>query len=38
LLIGLVIFGLWLYVMFQGYSQHEYRIPRIGDIAAKRMH
>jgi len=38
LLFGLVIFGLWLYVMFQAYSQHEYRIPWIGDIAAKQMH
>lgn len=38
LLLGLGIFALWLYVMFQAYSQNEYRIPWIGDIAAKQMH
>lgn len=38
LLIGLGIFLLWLYVMFQAYSQREYRIPWIGDIAAKQAH
>ncbi len=38
LLFGLGIFLLWLYVMFQAYSQREYRIPWIGDIAAARAH
>jgi len=38
LLIGLGIFAFWLYVMFQAYSQREYRIPWIGDIAAKQVH
>ncbi|MHB8524746.1 MAG: hypothetical protein ACYDD2_01115 [Candidatus Acidiferrales bacterium] len=38
LLIGLGIFLLWLYVMFQAYSEREYRIPWIGDIAAKQVH
>ncbi|MHB8411753.1 MAG: hypothetical protein ACYDDI_07365 [Candidatus Acidiferrales bacterium] len=38
LLIGLGIFLLWLYVMFQAYSEREYHIPWIGDIAAKQVH
>ena len=38
LLFGLGIFGLWLYVMFQAYSQREFRIPFIGDFAAKHAH
>ena len=38
LLFGLGIFLLWLYVIFQAYSQREYRIPWIGDIAAKQVH
>jgi|SRR5579863_7614086 len=38
LVFGLGIFVLWLYVMFQAYSQREYRIPWIGDIAAKQAH
>ena len=37
LLIGLGIFLLWLYVMYQAYSEREYRIPWIGDIAAKQL-
>lgn len=36
LLIGLAIFVLWLYLMFQAYSQREYKLPWIGDIAAKQ--
>ena len=36
LLIGLAIFGFWLYLMFQAYSEREYRIPYLGDIAAKQ--
>lgn len=38
LLIGLGIFVFWLYLMFQAYSQREFRIPFIGDIAAKQVH
>ena len=38
LLVGLGIFVLWLYLMFQAYSQREYRLPWIGDIAAKQVH
>lgn len=37
LLIGLGIFALWLYLMFQAYSQREFRLPWIGDIAAKQL-
>lgn len=35
-LFGLGIFVLWLFLMFQAYSEREYRIPWIGDIAAKQ--
>lgn len=38
LLVGLGIFLLWLYVMYQAYSQRDYRIPWIGEIAAKQVH
>ena len=37
-LFGLGIFVLWLFLMFQAYSEREYRIPWIGDIAAKQVH
>lgn len=37
LLVGLAIFALWLYLMFQAYSQREYRLPWIGDIAARQL-
>ena len=37
LLVGLAIFVFWLYLMFQAYSQREYRIPWIGDLAAKQI-
>jgi len=37
-LFGLGIFALWLFLMFQAYSEHEFRIPWIGDIAAKQVH
>jgi uncharacterized membrane protein len=37
LLIGLAIFLFWLYLMFQAYSQREYRIPWLGDLAAKQL-
>jgi uncharacterized membrane protein len=36
LLISLVLFGLWLFLMFQAYSQREFRIPILGAIAAKQ--
>ncbi|HZU41806.1 MAG TPA: hypothetical protein VE994_03975 [Terriglobales bacterium] len=36
LLIGLAIFLFWLYLMFQAYSEREYHIPWLGDIAAKQ--
>ena len=35
-LFGLGIFVLWLFLMFQAYSEREYRISWIGDIAAKQ--
>lgn len=38
LVIGFGIFGLWLYVMYQAYQQREYRIPFIGELAAKQVH
>lgn len=38
LLIGLGIFGFWLYLMFQAYSEREFRIPWLGDLAAKQVH
>jgi uncharacterized membrane protein len=37
-LFGLGIFALWLFMMFQAYSEREFRIPWIGDIAAKQVH
>lgn len=37
-LFGLGIFVLWLFLMFQAYSEREYKIPYIGDIAAKQVH
>jgi len=37
-LFGLGIFVLWLFLMFQAYSEREFRIPWIGDIAAKQVH
>ena len=36
LLISLALFGLWLFLMFQAYSQREFRIPILGAIAAKQ--
>jgi uncharacterized membrane protein len=37
LLIGLGMFLLWFYLMYQAYSQREFRIPVIGAIAAKQL-
>jgi uncharacterized membrane protein len=36
-LFSLGIFVLWLFVMYQAYSNREYRIPLIGAIAAKQL-
>ena len=30
-------FGYWLYLMYQAYSNREYRIPFLGDLAAKQV-
>jgi len=37
ILISLGFFGMWLFVMYQAYSQREYRIPFIGNLAAKQV-
>jgi uncharacterized membrane protein len=37
LLISLGMFLYWLYLMYQAYSQKEYRIPVLGAFAAKQM-
>ena len=37
-LFGLGVFSLWLFLMFQAYSEREFRIPWMGDIAAKQVH
>lgn len=37
LLISLSFFALWLFLMYQAYSQREFRIPFIGAIAAKQV-
>jgi uncharacterized membrane protein len=37
LAISLALFLFWLFVMYQAYSQREYRIPIIGAIAAKQV-
>lgn len=36
-LISLAMFGYWLYLMYQAYSNREYRIPFLGDLAAKQV-
>lgn len=36
LLISLAMFLFWLFLIYQAYSQREYRIPIIGEIAAKQ--
>ncbi len=38
MVISLGFFVLWLYLMYQAYQQREYRIPWIGDLAAKQVH
>lgn len=37
LLIRLAMFVYWLFLMYQAYSNREYRIPFIGDLAAKQV-
>jgi uncharacterized membrane protein len=37
LVISLGFFLFWLFLMYQAYSQHEFRIPVIGAIAAKQV-
>ena len=37
LVVALGLFLFWLFVMYQAYSQREYRIPIIGAIAAKQL-
>ena len=36
MIISLAMFGLWLYLMFQAYNEHEFRIPILGAIAGKQ--
>ena len=37
LVISLAMFVYWLYLMYQAYNNREYRIPIIGDLAAKQV-
>ena len=37
LLISLAVFAFWIFLMYRAYSGQEYRIPFIGDIAAKQV-
>ena len=37
LLISFAIFVFWLFLMYQAYNRREYRIPYIGDFAAKQV-
>jgi uncharacterized membrane protein len=37
LVISLGFFLFWLFLMYQAYSQHEFRVPVIGAIAAKQV-
>jgi uncharacterized membrane protein len=37
LLIDLGFFAVWIYLMVQAYQQHEFRLPVIGNIAAKQL-
>lgn len=36
MVISLGFFGLWIYCMFQAYNRREFRIPFIGNLAAKQ--
>ena len=37
LVISLVLFGFWIFLMYQAYNNREFRIPVIGAIAAKQV-
>jgi uncharacterized membrane protein len=37
MLIALGTFGFWLFLMYQAYNQRQYRIPFIGNLAAKQV-
>jgi uncharacterized membrane protein len=37
LVISLGLFGFWIFLMYQAYSNREFRIPIIGAIAAKQV-
>ena len=37
LVISLALYGFWIFLMYQAYSNHEFRIPIIGAIAAKQV-
>jgi uncharacterized membrane protein len=37
LVISLSLFGFWIFLMYQAYSNREFRIPMIGAIAAKQV-
>lgn len=37
LLVSLGIFAFWVFLMYQAYNRREYRIPYLGDIAAKQV-
>jgi uncharacterized membrane protein len=37
LVISLALFGFWIFLMYQAYSNREFRIPIIGAIAAKQL-
>lgn len=37
LVISLALFGFWIFLMYQAYSNREFRIPIIGAIAAKQV-
>ncbi len=34
-LVGLAIFAYWLFLMYKAYNSQQYRIPVLGDFAAK---
>jgi len=36
LLVGLAVFICWIFVMFKAYNNEEYKLPIIGDLAAKQ--
>lgn len=38
LLITLAILAYWIFLMYKAYNREEYKIPFIGDLAAKQVH